>query len=559
MKFKKMLGVASLAATLTTTGILGGVVSNVGATPAIPMNRPGKLPSELKVAFTKAVKAPSDVPATEIPSLYYQFELKERDSEDVYTAGDPAELYLVDGTYYATKADAIAAIKIANPTYTDEQAATAADAAKVTENFKKSETGSLTGTKKYSVYIDPTNAQTYEQNNNAGRMNEGSQINPTQKYVDGDVTYYRHETSNFINDLTFTKEGIYAYDVVETQTAYKNAALTDAWTNVTTNPNPGNDWVEQVIEMSKQRYRMYIYVEKNEQDQYVIWAMTAVEVDIETGEIIKGEKKDMTSGGSTNVDGDLSNVQFDNAYKKVNHYEKDPERAGYAVQKTVEGVKNVSGTINGEAYDDEAVLFGKGGAPADEFDFTVRLTRNSMYTEDTEYIGQIWESKTGGTSWTKVGNQIKFTVDPSTGIAKYLDETTGAEKKVTLKHYQKLAFENVPVGTTYYVQDDNYADGSKIYGDASTVTPGAGSELIKYTKTTVNGEDVSVGIGGDLSTTGAVPNDPYTSVYRNNAKQGETPTGIITNILPFVVIIGGAAVALMVAVVVKGKRRSQEV
>lgn len=576
MKFKKAFGIASLAATLSTTGILGGFASTVGAQDTIPMYRPGQKIEDIDVAFTKSLAAPSDIDPNEIPSLYYNFEMTERASEDVYVAGEPVEMYQVAGKNFANMDTAKAALAVELSKDVSELTDTEIEEGikKITANFDKTKTGSLTGTKNLEVFIDPANSKTYAEDATAGR--QGDTL--TQKKVDGDVTYYRHETGNFLEGLTFNAAGVYAYDVVETQTAYKKANKTDAWTNVETEPNPNpnadGSWVEQKIVMSQQRYRLYIYTEEDpaNQGEYLIWAMTAVEVDKTDGNIVKGEKKDMTVGGNANIDGDLSNVEFNNAYKKVNHSGKNPQVAGYGVQKRVEGVKNAKGTyIEGGAntpYNDESILFGKNGVPAEQFDFDVTITRNSLYAEDTSYIGYVVASTTGGTSWQYVKSDGTLApmgtvpaVDGSDkGQYKYYEfeftDTKNADtKKVTLSHYQKLAFADIPVGTGYSVAEDDYREGGKLYGDAEKFTPDDPENKLKFIKTSVNGVDVTE--TGRL-TEGSVPTDPFTSEYINNAKQGTSPTGIITNILPFIVIIGGAAVALAVAVVVKGKKRGNE-
>lgn len=112
--------------------------------------------------------------------------------------------------------------------------------------------------------------------------------------------------------------------------------------------------------------------------------------------------------------------------------------------------------------------------------------------------------------------------------------TAGAAFTFKLKHNQSLAFIDLPVGATYTVSETN-AQGHTAYfkstsnGVAGTEAAGSTSGAAKY-----------ITEGADIA------------AFRNN-KDAATPTGILINNLPYILLIGFAGVVVLVVVNKKNK------
>ena len=114
---------------------------------------------------------------------------------------------------------------------------------------------------------------------------------------------------------------------------------------------------------------------------------------------------------------------------------------------------------------------------------------------------------------------------------------------VTLAHGQKLKFEDLPAGTTYSVTETGKA------GYTATVVPTTND--VQGSETTgLKGQNVTVTslVGGE-----GLNSTAFTNAYDDNTI---TPTGIIINNLPFVLMVGIAGSGLALYVV--SKRRTHQ-
>lgn len=499
MKLKKIFGVATLAATVGTTGVIGGLVSQVSPVIAAPEN--SKLSfnennqNDINVAVTKSLATAEG--ATDLPNLSYTFEFNPMDQDDVLIGG-------------------------AGSTDT-QKSMPAADCPNI---------GTRTAAVLPSIAKEYDPSATYDASNPRPGLG-GTTLKKTENGID----YYKSETTNFLKDpatntlYEFPTEGIYAYEVTETATAVYADGSGKTWTDVTVpkdaQGNYTQDGFNETLNMSKAKYRLLVYVKNKENGQGTyIYAITAAQLVSDSGETLTDvPKKDPTSGGSTNIAGDLSHMEFQNSLIKEQVIVNNPGAAMYYVQKEVQGVNN-----------DQDVLF---GADRDTFKFQVKMTRSALApATETEYTAYVWtQSTSGGTSWTK-------------GTTKYTFDATGkTSTEVVLGHNDRLVFETLPEGTKFLVQENDYNQ------DWTQVTkPAEIKSDYTYVPYVNKGATSTVLSQGTVKTDGS-----EVSYYQNNGGEGITPTGILMNNLPFFIIIAGAVAVLIVGVVVKGSRKKDTV
>ncbi|MBC5648051.1 DUF7601 domain-containing protein [Christensenella tenuis] len=233
-----------------------------------------------------------------------------------------------------------------------------------------------------------------------------------------------------------------------------------------------------------------------------------------TGISFNATTADQTGGSTGKIDYDADKVLFTNTLTKD----------VVVVPPTAGGVASISKTVTGD-YGDHTLYF----------PFSVTATNPSTGTYGTTYKVYIVE---GGTVVTDAANfSGTILTDPTHGD--YFEMTSGTAATVNLKHGQSIVFSDVPYGSTYQ----------------ATETPAAG-----YTPS------ISVTTGG--STPQAIPGastgaqrisdaGANTAAY-TNAYQTVTPTGVIINNLPFILILVLAAGALVVFVVIKSRKRAAE-
>ena len=157
-----------------------------------------------------------------------------------------------------------------------------------------------------------------------------------------------------------------------------------------------------------------------------------------------------------------------------------------------------------------------------DFSFTITIWPSSTETEeDIVYIGKI------GTE------EIKVPADGETEVG------------FTLRDGESLVFENLPAGTRYLVTEIGAKDG---------YTPSV--EVIENGSVSVSGKKVAdeadLASNGEDNTNNLVGENENRVVF-TNTYEDITPTGIILNNLPFVILIGTAAAGFIAYVVVRRK------
>lgn len=496
---KRKFGLATLAATLAGTGIMGGLL----ATPVLadpPNQNTDVIPyydedQDPNLAITKSIPTGkgTDVSAGQIATARtYKFEFVAKPGTTVQDGGGSASQ--VDDLISAATSPVI-------------------DAKTVT--------------------VDPANASTTEgSGKNSG--NNGTAATTTLKNGDDTTDYYKAETADWLiaDDWKTAAPGVHVYEVTETE-------IDPAFTNKTLDQAAAGETVEQ-LEKSQAVYRVYVYVreKKNTPNENYVYAITVAKTTDDNGTQIQSDKIEKENSES-GAQGELSDFEFNNKYtKQTKTDDDDPRKKPYGIYKQVLGLADDNNSPNGLTNNE--VMFGSDtdgdwatarGAKADKFKFDVTLTRGTSDTA-TSYDAYIYTTKDNST-WSK-GEKVTFTF--------------GADGKATqsveLTHYQALAFEdNLAIGTGYEVTEQDYK---------TTAHANSGYEYTPYVGSTA-------GSSGAVDKGTVADNAESKSLYFNDAESGTTPTGILTNYLPFFIIIGGAIAGAVAIAVAKGKRRNDTV
>ncbi|QUN12954.1 hypothetical protein KEC48_16060 [Clostridium sp. C1] len=299
--------------------------------------------------------------------------------------------------------------------------------------------------------------------------------------------------------LEYNAAGIYTYNVEETT---QDAPDLD-------DPNYG-------LKCSDAKYELVVWV-KNKTDKSGVYVekvqVTQIQTDDGT-ETVGGSNKVNPDPTPDEGDGSDSEFKFVNTYTKKAGSE-DPSHPGHYLATTIS--KDVEG--------DYADL-------TKDFDFNVYINLPDTYIGEGQFDGIIFESE------EKVSeeNKIDYILNGSTPTP------------IKLSDNQELRIYDLPAGTTYYVEEIG----------ASNYTPSVVVKEKNLTTVDKNGNKNmnldSKDDGGKLNLITENGNSiAFTNTYDDTSI---TPTGIIINNLPFVlmVVVAGSGLALYVV----SKRRSHQ-
>lgn len=293
------------------------------------------------------------------------------------------------------------------------------------------------------------------------------------------------QSANIFDGKTFPHAGVYVYTVVE----------------------EGTDAVGYGMDYSEAVYTMRVYVKNGVNGTYVA-SVTAEKTTDDDGTTIEdGEKVDPTPDDDTG-DGISNEFAFVNVFTKKGGFnggdnteipEPTPDPGDKEYPEYLEKIAAlvIDKTVAGE-YGDKTM----------DFSFSLTLTK-APTAEDETYTATIYTRGNGTAVDTK-------TVTPGTPCT------------FTLKDNQMLIFEDLPAGTTYDVSE---------------------TAVAKYTTTTeliANGVTTSGNAVIDNALVGEEDNYArYTNTFDDSSV---TPTGIIINNLPFIlmIVLAGAGIVLFV-------------
>lgn len=305
-------------------------------------------------------------------------------------------------------------------------------------------------------------------------------------------------TQSGLNDLLDTTLTVSSSDPVDSKNVLAGKKFNAAGVYTFTVTETGDD--EMVdgygLKLSEAQYEVKVYVKNGNSGTYV------------HSVVVNKEKDDAGNGVTGKVDPNPGENQGDDSgFRFVNTYTK---QAGTPDPDDPTGQTNLALAISKEVtgdYGDKT------------FGFTFNVTINLPETADTAktYTGKVGEKD-------------------------YVFKN-GKETEVTLSHGQKLKFEDLPAGTTYSVTETGKAG----YTPTASIIENGGQASSQNAD---EGENLAVSnklVGENANSTA------FTNAYNNNTI---TPTGIIINNLPFVLMVAIAGSGLALYVV--SKRRTHQ-
>lgn len=316
------------------------------------------------------------------------------------------------------------------------------------------------------------------------------------------------ESGNILDNVTFPHAGVYVYNVKEVQPATPNANYT----------------------FSQAEYLIRFYVNNENNDLYVNHV---------TAEIVvpdNGDKGSIGTKVSTAPGAEDSKLIFTNTYTKTKEGEDptSPENHTLAIS------KKVIGHTSGD-YADRTKYF----------PFVVTVTKPSLVTDQVTYKAYVVESADNNgdvtyTVETSTKNYAGLSEDDTDTYGKYIQFTPGEPLTVNLRHGQTLAFtgglNGLHIGAKYVATElavEHYKAKAELLVDGAAI---------------VFGNDTA---NKELSTSDRLIGENANSAAFTNEYREITPTGVVINNLPFIMILLLAAGALAGFVVVKSKKKNR--
>ena len=327
------------------------------------------------------------------------------------------------------------------------------------------------------------------------------------------------------------KEGIIPFDITKVDRAgvygYSVKELYSTYTIV------DNDTFKEELTYSIAEYDIEIWVENGENGPYVFAVVAKILVNDEYNiDEPVGTKVDPTPGGGPNTEYDFSDMVFTNVYQK-NNGKKDPKDPEEIDEFTVLAIsKKVTGP-----FADLSKLF----------EFKVAVYKPATATKPgIVYRAYVLEGTTESgisvvTNELSVSDPSKLKDDGSKGY-QYIEFAPGAVISVFLSHGQRLAFTDLPVGSSFLSEEQGDADYTPSYiliqnGDKKPEVVGMQGNALGFSKQWV-GEDENK---ADFS----------------NAYRTVTPTGLAVDNLPYIALILLALIALAGYVAIRTRRNTK--
>lgn len=323
--------------------------------------------------------------------------------------------------------------------------------------------------------------------------------------AEGVKTYVN--SAELFEDQTWPHAGVYKYTITEA-----DGGLTE----------DTDDSTVESLTNSDAEYTMTVYVKNGENGTYVS-AISVVQTkddkNNEVGEEGTGTKVDPTQPDPKDPTDPSKGgaLRFTNTYtKKINVTPVDPQNPDPS---------NPGDTdANDKGLSVKKIVTGDLGDTTKGFNFDVTVTSNKLAPEGTTYTAKV--------------------VNPGSAdaVATYEFES-GKKQTIALKHGQELVFTDLYVGTDFVIQETD--------SDVST----SKTDVNKYVATTyskLNNNELATASGA-ASITGKVSegNDLVSVVNDRNA---ETPTGILVNNLPFIMMIAVAAFGFAAYITIRRRR-----
>lgn len=300
--------------------------------------------------------------------------------------------------------------------------------------------------------------------------------------INDDKMFVIKNTGNFLAGKTWSQTGEYIYKVTETANSY---GITNA--------------AQETLIYSQAEYELHVYIAETEAGVFYVKS---------AGAVIAKDQNGATYGFGEKVDSAVPDeISAGNGFSFVNTYTKTPG-GGAAPDPDTQSVA-ISKTVVGEL-----------ASKTKYFPFEVIVSNNSLISTNTykAYICTL-----SNNVYTKVldenaNNQYDAGKD-------YISFTAGAARQIDLKHDQQLVFMDCPQGTVYQAEEKalpGYKAAVHIVTGGSAVTPDAANSSANTALSTGHCTIISGGANKAVFT-----NTHLTTI----------PTGIITNNLPFIIMM----------------------
>lgn len=314
------------------------------------------------------------------------------------------------------------------------------------------------------------------------------------------------QTGDLFSSAAFPHAGKYVYKVTEDQavSGYLPAA-------------------NEAYIFSPAEYKLTAYVKNGTNGLYVAAVASQIAVlDSSNGTSEVGDKVDPTPNGNPEIVGDYSKMIFTNIYSKT--------AGGVEPTDPTDKALTISKTVTGD-YADLTKYFA----------FDVAARKPEVIPGVVTYRAYVLDGSDNIVTSTE-----NYATLQSDGNGKsYISFPAGTSMTVNLKHGQRLVFTDLHIGAGYDVTEaavQNYTASLEYVVNGGTPTS-TGNAV----------DNLQLGINNILI--GANQNSAaFTNAYRTI-----TPTGVVINNLPFVMILILAAGSFMAFVVVKSRKKHSRV
>lgn len=312
-----------------------------------------------------------------------------------------------------------------------------------------------------------------------------------------------NKTVNLLDKVTFPHAGEYKYTVVE-----KDIGFNDNGYGLT---------------CSKAEYNMTVYVKQGSTGTY-IYTVTVVKSKDDSGADLStatGNKVDPSNPGENLGDGDRTKFTFGNTLTKKGGSEGADNDDKIDEDDKIPGVDDEKNPIYVAQNASLVISKTVAGDYGDQTkDFSFKLTIKKSPTDTKEY------NTITGYIYT-----LGISIDEDEDIVNinYNEEEKAYTGEFKLKHNQMLVFKDLPAGTRY------------------TVTETAETNYAAAVQVTANG-DVSSPSGAEVTNALVGEKDNYAKYTNTFDDDTVTPSGIIINNLPFIIMIvlAGAGIVFFV-------------
>ncbi|WP_395548167.1 MULTISPECIES: Spy0128 family protein [unclassified Lacrimispora] len=310
------------------------------------------------------------------------------------------------------------------------------------------------------------------------------------------------QTDNLFSSATFPHAGKYVYKVTEEEavSGYAPAA-------------------NEAYIFSHAEYTLTAYVKNGTNGLYVAAVASQIAaLDSSNGNSVVGDKVDPTPDGDPNIEGDYSKMIFTNIYSKT--------AGGIDSTDPTDKALTISKTVTGD-YADRTRYFA----------FDVAARKPEVIPGDVTYKAYVLDASNNIVTST----ENYMTLQTDSNSKPYISFSAGIPMTVNLKHDQRLVFTDLHIGASYDVTEaavQNYT--ASLAYVVNGGTPGS----------TSNTEgNLQLGISNIL-----IGKDQNSAAFTNEY-QTVTPTGVVINNLPFVMILILAAGSFIAFVAVKSRKK----